>query len=485
MKKSYIVIMISVLLMVLSGLNGVLAQPNWSYVITGWNTTLLIGNPSDYLINGVPIESGDYIGAFYYDDNNELQCGGYVEFLGTTTALSVWGDDSSTLPKDGFDDGEAFNFFIWDASSLQVIPAIATFAPGISTYMTNQLGVVSTLEANSNCVFTVDSVSCAGLSDGAIDLTVLYGQAPYTYLWSNAATTEDLSGLAAGEYDLTVTDALNAIDTLTITVFEPDTLAVNVLATEAGAFMCEATVEAFGTGGIAPYSYQWDDPNAQTTALATGLCPATYGVTVTDVNGCVTMGEAIITVSSAMPTDSAFTLIDTCLVNPTIDTAFVSNMYYSGSELMIEWTVISISNDVFVTAVPYPTVTSPGTFYVGLAINCATKSVYTTETTNLYAVVEVTSALLQLADEMGDQKIFYAYPNPMGDLLNIQLPENYSGTNRVQVYNTLGVLLVDHLIESPKGNSLISFDVSDLHKGMYILQIKNGNNTVFVKKVLK
>jgi len=60
-----------------------------------------------------------------------------------------------------------------------------------------------------------------GGTDGAIDATVTGGTAPYTYLWSQGHTTQDLSGVASGSYSLTVTDANGCTATATDTVTEP------------------------------------------------------------------------------------------------------------------------------------------------------------------------------------------------------------------------------------------------------------------------
>jgi gliding motility-associated-like protein len=57
--------------------------------------------------------------------------------------------------------------------------------------------------------FNVSNESCVGSADGAIDLTVINGNAPYTYLWSNDSTTQDISGLSVGWYSVTVGDNLN------------------------------------------------------------------------------------------------------------------------------------------------------------------------------------------------------------------------------------------------------------------------------------
>jgi len=51
------------------------------------------------------------------------------------------------------------------------------------------------------------NVNCNGGSTGSIDLSVTGGSGSYTYLWSNGATTQDISGLSAGTYSVVVTES--------------------------------------------------------------------------------------------------------------------------------------------------------------------------------------------------------------------------------------------------------------------------------------
>lgn len=75
------------------------------------------------------------------------------------------------------------------------------------------------LTASSNT--TVDPSTCGG-NDGSIDITVSGGTAAYTYLWSNSNTNEDLTGLTAGMYSATVTDANFCTTTFSVTLNDPN-----------------------------------------------------------------------------------------------------------------------------------------------------------------------------------------------------------------------------------------------------------------------
>ncbi|RMG90573.1 MAG: hypothetical protein D6706_19260, partial [Chloroflexi bacterium] len=143
---------------------------------------------------------------------------------------------------------------------------------------------------------SVTNISCNGMSDGAIDLTVTGGSGPYTFFWSPLGqTTEDISGLPAGTYSVTVNNSQGCSATRTFTLTEPPPLSLVVDAKQyVGGWTVRCNGENSGkayavpSGGTPPYSFLWDaNAGNQTTDTAFQLYAGTYHVTVTDTNGCV------------------------------------------------------------------------------------------------------------------------------------------------------------------------------------------------------
>ncbi|MCX6294528.1 MAG: gliding motility-associated C-terminal domain-containing protein [Bacteroidetes bacterium] len=149
---------------------------------------------------------------------------------------------------------------------------------------------------------TVVNESCGGTCDGSISLAPTGGTGGYTYLWTGGQITSSISGLCAGAYSFTVTDANGCDSSLTITLVSPPVLIVtlsstNVLCNSA----CNGTATAGVVGGTGPgtYTYSWlpAPPLGPGFPLPNviGLCPNSYTVTVTDANGCTAADTVLIT----------------------------------------------------------------------------------------------------------------------------------------------------------------------------------------------
>jgi|GEM_PF-426534 len=163
--------------------------------------------------------------------------------------------------------------------------------------MTANATVIEPAPIQAAAVATAES--CAGQSDGSVDLTVSNGQAPYTFAWSNGATSEDLAGLAAGTYSVVITDANGCTATASAVVSGATALTASVNATDV---LCNGgangTIDLTVIGGVGPYTYSWS--NGATTEDLGGLTPGTYNVVITDVNGCTGSASAVISEPSPM-----------------------------------------------------------------------------------------------------------------------------------------------------------------------------------------
>lgn len=145
-------------------------------------------------------------------------------------------------------------------------------------------------------VISTTNVSCFGLNDGAATVSGSQGTAPYSYSWSNGATTASNGSLTVGTYSVTVTDANGCSAQAAVTITEPAELMANASSVDATcATGTNGTASVSANGGTTPYSYLWS--TGATTAAISSLSPGTYSVTVTDANGC----EQLASVSISRP----------------------------------------------------------------------------------------------------------------------------------------------------------------------------------------
>ncbi len=150
----------------------------------------------------------------------------------------------------------------------------------------------------SGPILTLDSiinVDCYGLINGAVYITASSVDTPLVYLWSNGDTSEDIFGLSAGTYSVSVTDTLGCIAMDIFEVTQPDTLLASIVSSDMSCFgVCDGYSVVEVTGGVSPYTYLWSDPLAQTSDSAFSLCATTYNVTITDANNCIINQNTVI-----------------------------------------------------------------------------------------------------------------------------------------------------------------------------------------------
>lgn len=221
------------------------------------------------------------------------------------------------------------------------------------------------LTANATVLSGVD---CLNPTGGAIDLGVAGGTPVFEYLWNTGDTIQDLTGLTAGNYSVTVTDANGCVQTAS--AFIPgDTNIPEAEIHVTGVVNCTntaITLDGTGSSGGPDFIYQWSvsgngvitgDPNALVTTAEGG---GTYELLVSDtLNNCFTIASVVVPQDFNHPAaDAGPSQILNCLVNEvTLDGSGSS----SGPQLQYTWST-DTGNFTSPTDIASPTADAPGTY---------------------------------------------------------------------------------------------------------------------------
>ena len=130
----------------------------------------------------------------------------------------------------------------------------------------------------------VTSASCNGVADGALNLTVSGGTAPYTFSWNTGSTSEDIQNVTAGKYLVTIQDASGCTATATFTVGNASVINLGALLVKPDCSDRNGSIDLNVSGGAAPYTFQWSDGSV--TEDLTNAGAGIYTVIVSDDAGC-------------------------------------------------------------------------------------------------------------------------------------------------------------------------------------------------------
>ncbi len=167
---------------------------------------------------------------------------------------------------------------------------------------------ISDLNGPSIAVDNITDVTCYGDDNGDISTTISGGSGNLSILWSNGETTDDITQLSAGNYEISVTDTAGCEATMSITVDQPQPLSIDTTITLANCATNDGSITVTGQGGNGSYSYEWlttGSSGPTDSNLAVGL----YELELTDGQGCVdtfylTMNESggpVITIDQIDP----------------------------------------------------------------------------------------------------------------------------------------------------------------------------------------
>lgn len=311
----------------------------------------------------------------------------------------------------------------------------------------------------------VKSIACRGDRTGAISLQVAGGAPPYRYSWSNGATSPSLDSLAAGAYQLTVTDRDTCKLVLPpIQVIQPATALQ--FSSVVRSLSCHDSQDGFIqlsiTGGGAPYDIEWKRNgnllSQATTSALFNLRAGNYSVAIRDTNQCERNGVFNLVAPPAlqglitMPPGKS----DSLFVQVAGGTAPYRYLWSTGSQ-----------SDRIGGLKPPP---------VSYSVTVTDRNLCSSRDTFL---------LTPTFEPTVDAPYLRAYPNPVGEeILTVEWREILPGTGRIQLISVMGAVVYDHpLLLASSGR--LSLDLHALPPGWYALLLTDRQGKRYLRRILR
>ncbi len=309
----------------------------------------------------------------------------------------------------------------------------------------------------------VTDATCSN-DDGAISLSVNGGTAPYTFLWSNGSTAQNPDNLSSGSHTVIIQDQTGCSAEFT---FEVHT------APGATDFSVEAVVtnaNCSGSGGSIvieePLNYTYDWSNGATGPELDDLEPGNYTVTVTNIEGCYTT-ETFTVNADPGPAKPEIEVNGNTL---SVNTGEMFQWYLEGSPIS------GATSNTYV-------IETSGTYSVSISgeYGCTTASddLYVEKTDDDTLVED--NNIINTGEYLKQVDI---YPNPVQDQVNVDVLLGQPAETTLGIYDISGFEVEQRDMGTIEAQFESVIDMSTLPSGLYIIQVKSGNEVV-MRKVLK
>jgi hypothetical protein len=339
-------------------------------------------------------------------------------------------------------------------------PVASNLAPGIYTcVVTNSCGFSDTLSAtvlsNPQIIVNVSqtNIFCNGNSDGNAMLGVSGGSPGYQYNWNSPlGAGASLTNAPAGNYSCIITDVMNCQLTQTLSLTEPSPL--NISESHSDPTSCISTdgqILLTVSGGTPGYSFLWN--NASATNQISGVGAGIYSCTITDQNNCTMPFNDTLHASSPYPSVT-LNLFPDFLCSGTNAVTLSGETPVGGT-----WSGPFVNNGSF-----DPSASGIGTFIVTYS--------YTDSTGCTSAVTDtlLVDACMQINSQVKTDQAFL-YPNPASDEFYI----NSSNTGLMNLYNSMGQLLLSRRIDAP----FTTIPLENIRSGIYSIVLITDKGPVW------
>ena len=375
----------------------------------------------------------------------------------------------------------AYNYSWSNSGSTALISGL--MANTYTVTATDVNGCAGTAEAvvNQNVVtlspaITVTDAICTA-DNGTATVSVTGGTGTYSYGWSTSGSTAMLSGLSPTSYSVTVTDG-NGCQGITSGTVGQENISLSLTGSSTLSSGSDGTATASASGGTAAYDYSWN--NGGMTATITGLAPATYSVTATDVNGCE--GNTSVVVEAVLPIELL---------------SFAGN--YNKGAIILSWsTAVEIDNKGF-----YIEKYSFGNDWKSIGFvqgNGTTeiredyrftdkepyfgKSFYRLKQVDFDGSFEYSNVISISVEREFTNLLLFPNPNS-GEVINLQFVSQKEGDLQIEILNQVGQRIFTNDYNTENGTNNLKLPVSDFPSGLYFVKVISNRNSIVKEFIIE